>query len=329
MDHGTLGFAAPCLQVWDVEHGRHLFDLRGHTDAIYGALFNPTGTRILSFAMDETVRQWESFPWRNADYADSSGVTVAQKIRSYADCYWRDRAAAELRGGLTAHAKPLGSHNTPTPREWEQILRPARAPGTPSSLLNLDEVYTGALDGVFRPEGVGTDGDDDLSELPKGVVALGGVDFDIRGVVLLRMGTVFPDFAWLDYPVRVEGIPVGKKIRQLHVLHATVGHTKPATVVGSYVLHYADGSQQELEIVYGRDVRDWWLGGRGDSETEVSHGRVAWIGSNPIAKQHQTQVRLFLRVYENPLPEVDVISVDFVSKETAAAPFLVALTVEP
>jgi hypothetical protein len=79
----------------------------------------------------------------------------------------------------------------------------------------------------------------------------------------------------------------------------------------------------------GRDLRDWWLGGRGDPKTEVTQARVAWTGPNPFADLFQAQVRLFLRTYENPRPDVEVVSVDFVSKEATAAPFVVAMTIEP
>jgi hypothetical protein len=95
------------------------------------------------------------------------------------------------------------------------------------------------------------------------------------------------------------------------------------------VLHYADGTQHELEIVYGRDLRDWWHGGRGDPAAEVTQAKVGWTGSNPVADRYKASVRLFVRTYDNPRPEVEVVSIDFVSKLTAAAPFLVAMTVEP
>lgn len=36
-----------------------------------------------------------------------------------------------------------------------------------------------------------------------------------------------------------------------------------------------------------------------------------------------------MSTFENPRPEVEVVSVDFVSKNTYFAPFLVAMTVEP
>jgi hypothetical protein len=145
------------------------------------------------------------------------------------------------------------------------------------------------------------------------------------------MGTNAPNnwWGWLDHPARVNGIKVGRKIGQFHVLQATVGNVKTSTQVGSYVLHFADGSEKELDIVYGEDLRDWWRGGRGDPAEEVTHAQLAWSGTNPIAEQCRAQVRLFHRAYQNPRPDVEVVSIDFVSSGAAAAPFLVAMTVEP
>jgi eukaryotic-like serine/threonine-protein kinase len=330
VDYATGGFAAPFLEIWDTERGRHLLDLRGHRDSIFGAIFRPQGDRILTASMDRTARQWETFPWRDEDYAEFPGKALAERIGAYAGRYWKQRIAVEQAGGTPETMALVDTNNPPMPREWESILRPARASGTSSNLLNLDAYYTGPLDSVFRPEGDGWEGDDDLSRLPKGVVTLGGIPFDVRGVVLLRRSKQMPYYwwCWLDYPARVNGIPIGRSIRQLHVLHATVGQVASSALIGSYILHYADGSQHELEIIYGRDLRDWWLGGRGDPETAVTHARVAWTGSNPIAEEFQAQVRLFLRTYENPRPEAEVVSVDFVSKQTTSAPFLVAMTVE-
>jgi hypothetical protein len=40
-------------------------------------------------------------------------------------------------------------------------------------------------------------------------------------------------------------------------------------------------------------------------------------------------IRLYNMTRENPHPELEIVSLDFVSAGTACAPFLVAITVEP
>jgi len=43
----------------------------------------------------------------------------------------------------------------------------------------------------------------------------------------------------------------------------------------------------------------------------------------------QASAGLFLTPYQNSRPDLEIVSIDFVSKLTAAAPFLVAMTVDP
>ena len=82
----------------------------------------------------------------------------------------------------------------------------------------------------------------------------------------------------------------------------------------------ADGSQREFEIVYGRDVRDWWKG-PAELNSQTDRGKVVWTGTNPWLqeKEPDTTLRLYLNTYDNPRPELEVVSIDYVSKMTQAA----------
>jgi len=334
-DFSAGGLGAPAIEIWDLEHGRRLLDLPGHTDSVYGASFSPDGRRIISSSMDGTVRQWETFPWREAEYAALPGMTLHDRIHRYAELYWQQRSAAERSGVIATNAASLSTEEWVPPSEGEKTFWPVRATTTASNLLNLDRYYTAALNTMFSPSLNEAEFDDDLSRLPVGEQILGGIPFDVRGVVVLQCMKKSWDHhklsrpLWRRFPVRADGIRVGYRIRRLHVLHAAKGVAAESEVIGSYVLHYADGTQQELEIVYGLDLRDWWHGGRGDPSAEVTRAQAAWTGTNPVADRYHATVRLFLRTYENPHPDVEVVSIDFVSKLTAAAPFLVAMTVEP
>jgi len=138
----------------------------------------------------------------------------------------------------------------------------------------------------------------------------------------------------------VNGIAIGRKFSRLHILHAATtcfagdtesfkGLNGEPLAVAAYVLRYADGTQHAHEVVYGRDLRDWWWGGRGDDEANVERATVAWTGSNAGTERYEAKLRLFLCTFENPRSDVEVVGIDFVSKLTPAAPFLVAMTVEP
>jgi hypothetical protein len=61
----------------------------------------------------------------------------------------------------------------------------------------------------------------------------------------------------------------------------------------------------------------------GDEPGGAKGSIVAWTGTNSLG-----QVRLFQTSWENPLPEVEVESIDLVSAMSFYPAFLVAITVE-
>ena len=57
-----------------------------------------------------------------------------------------------------------------------------------------------------------------------------------------------------NMPVSVTGIKVAARGKKLHILHATQQQAELGTELGDYVIHYADGSQEKIPIVYGRNL---------------------------------------------------------------------------
>jgi len=47
------------LRLWEVNSGRCLRVLEGHTNSVYSVAWSPDGTRALSGASDNTLRMWE------------------------------------------------------------------------------------------------------------------------------------------------------------------------------------------------------------------------------------------------------------------------------
>jgi hypothetical protein len=163
--------------------------------------------------------------------------------------------------------------------------------------------------------------DNNLAELPQGKQTLDGVKFNIGAMLIQLAGEGLQD----KFPENVEGIKVGAKFAKLHILHAT-GYVVPDdTIIGKYVIHFDDKSEAEIEIVYGKDVRDWW---RLEGHEEPSRGKVAWKGSNPDAKERSASLWLFHMTWENPKPDKKVASIDYVSTLTRAAPYVIAMTIE-
>jgi beta-galactosidase len=126
-------------------------------------------------------------------------------------------------------------------------------------------------------------------------------------------------------PLSITGISVGRKLTRLHFLHGTGYQATDGTVIGAYTVHYADGTRATIDIVYGKDVRDWWYK-RGDSE--VTRGKVAWEGSNAEVKPRNIKLRLYLRTWKNPHPGKTVARIDYTSRPTVCAPFCIAITAE-
>lgn len=151
------------------------------------------------------------------------------------------------------------------------------------------------------------------------------------GEKMLQLGSTL----CLNRPKKIEGIPVDKSIAKLHILHATgfgtgqlnsANFVEDGTKIGHYTIHYADGASEELPIVYGEDVRDWW---DVDDNKETKRGKVVWRGKNALSEQFGVEIRLYASTWENPHPDKPVKSIDFIADgETAAAPFCLAITAE-
>jgi hypothetical protein len=162
----------------------------------------------------------------------------------------------------------------------------------------------------------------DLADLPRGEQKFGGVKFKIGDGLIQLEGPA------QTFPTKVDGIKVGRKFAKLYILHAA-GRclaVKDGAVIANYTVHYKDKTKTTIEIVYGKDVRDWWE--LSDSR-KVTRAKVAWEGDNRVRKDTKTKMRLYLTTWENPHPKKEVARIDYVcTRGTPAWPFCVAMTVE-
>ena len=197
---------------------------------------------------------------------------------------------------------------------------PPRSPAAGPDLVDLSKFYDASLDDDwFQHYG------HDLQDVPKGVQTLGGVAFDVRGLIQLA-GTQSLDVSGVVLPEAVRGIPVNRKGRRLHFLQACGWSAEVGAKLGDYVVHYADGQTRRAPILYGRNVLDWWA--RPD-QASPSEAQEVWRGSNPATRAIGFSTHLIKYTWENPLPDLEITTIDFVSDVIAAAPNLVAITVEP
>lgn len=202
---------------------------------------------------------------------------------------------------------------------------PSRDPMAGPSLVNLDAFFTDAIHEVG----------------PVGIRRLAGIDFDFRGWVHLDLSLVKPGITHL--PRRMDGIPVEQPCRRLHFLQAVCCASRISRgadgapteklnvplgqVVGHYIIHYADGQEVPVPIVFGRDVRDLWHWPESGPDDPALV--VAWTGSSEASRQQGATVRFYKSTWENPRPAVPVARLDFVHAGTPAVPILVAVTAEP
>ena len=355
------GFGHGTLEIWDIEEApRRILDRAGR-EPFTGLSLSPDGQNVACAAKDYGVHRWESFPWREEEYA-AKGVQKAEgrrqksevsesgprtewaaMVRQYARSYWQERLEAELNGVEGELTEPRVIE-VPIDR----TLFPKRDPRASDNQLDLSDFYTGQLGEAFHGRvSPALQQDDDLSGLAAGLVEVGGIKFDMRGVIQLRraepLGGAW-ELATLDDPVRVDGIPIQQETSRLHLLLGTVRGKNnvqgdgtaqgeeavpgEGAVIGRLELHYPDGETRPLELVYGHDVRDWWEDPAYAATEGTGRAKVVWTGTNPVANENGCRLRLYLNTRDNPRPGVRITTFDFVSAMSESGPFLIAVTVE-
>ncbi len=122
------------------------------------------------------------------------------------------------------------------------------------------------------------------------------------------------------------GIPVRQSCRRLHLVHAAIHARETAdnTAIGRYVVHFANGQNQQIPIVLGQDLQEWFQ----EQAPPNKRYAVAWTGSNGRTRKLGGRVYLFKYTWENPCANIPIQSLEFESTHHQAFPFLVAITAE-
>jgi hypothetical protein len=200
-----------------------------------------------------------------------------------------------------------------------------------SNQVDLTNYYNASLDDDwFHHSG------HDLHDVPKGLQVFKGVKFDVRGLIQLAGGALSSAGAgspsvgslWitgLALPEELSGIKVNLKGRLVHFLHACAFSSEFGTKIGAYIMHYANGETKEAPIIYGKNVVDWWVWPNEENKTEVEQ---AWSGSNAATRRAGQKTQLLKYTWKNPLPDVEITSIDFITSLSNSAPFLIAVTLE-
>jgi hypothetical protein len=221
-----------------------------------------------------------------------------------------DRDAAEWTYGLE-----LDTHNK------RQVAPTKDEPIPPGLHQRLTFVDLAPRGNDTLADGPGSGGND-LNRLPRGVHKMGDAYFRISEMMVHAQGQLGPEL-----PRAVKGIKVQAQGDRLHILHAAQNVETPGTMIGAYLVHYTDGSNERIPIVYGRNIVNWWSFRAGTEEP--TEARVAWTGSSDTTDLNPgIKIRLFYLTWTNPHPEKAVAALDILSAGTKCDPFLVAVTLE-
>ncbi len=161
----------------------------------------------------------------------------------------------------------------------------------------------------------------DLKDLGSGIMELKGVAFDVRGVIQLCQRTPNSNRS-VD---RVDGISVDAHCRRLHFLHGCSYGSDDHfdQLVATFVINGKGEKQQDhvYEIVYGRQVLDWWHDER--SRIALDQGtEIAWEGANDATDK---PIRLYLTTVDLK-EKTHVSTIDFIAHKKKPAPFLLAIS---
>jgi len=146
--------------------------------------------------------------------------------------------------------------------------------------------------------------------IPSGINNFNGVKFDARGVIQLASNVSF-EKSHIKYPQEITGIPVNRKAKKLCFLHSSAWESIKGTEVVRLVVNYANNQKQIITMRNQIEVEDWWF----NLEKSVfpSEAKLAWEGTNNRVKDLGCVLKLYQYTWKNPMPNVEIMSIDVIS----------------
>ena len=191
-----------------------------------------------------------------------------------------------------------------------------------TAVIDLTAHYNALL---TEPHHVGASAND-FAGLPQGLQTYSGTEFDVRGAVQLAGGDLLLH-GGRPLPEAVQQIRVDQSFSRVHLLHGASFYEKDRTAVAYLRLHYEDGKVQQLPIFTGINVeggKEW------AQEKQLTRAELVWPHPGDNTPRNRAQpARLYKSSWDNPISDVPVKSIDYVSTMSRAAPYLVAITIEP
>ena len=166
------------------------------------------------------------------------------------------------------------------------------------------------------------------SHCPKGDQSFLGVPFRIDGIIRLASQEATRDSR--HHRPEVSGIQVGKNYDRLYLLHGTHYSSPEGSLVATLRLNYEDGSDTDIEILYGVHVRDWW---RHKYESPINltdpQSRVVWTGHHEQLAAYGKSLRLCLTSIQNPQPKKKIATMDLISANSHSSELVFGISGGP
>ena len=176
-----------------------------------------------------------------------------------------------------------------------------------ASMLDLSSFYDGLLPGTALETNT------PFRFLKPGTHTWDGIKFDVRGVI---------EPGWRS-KAEADSIPVGRKCSELDFLQGAFWG-EPSNTVSQFVIHFTNGHNETVPIIFGRDVSD-------------SHFRNNFIPANTVVWEERIITNappkpffgFFIKKWNNPFPDETIETIIFVPEPAYSGVFLIAITAQP
>jgi WD40 repeat protein len=248
-------------------------------------------------AAAEKAADWwgADFHWRQLRALEPMSTELAQRLHYSSNCAARAETSAR-----TYHER--------------RRLQAPRDPQASDHQINLTPHFTAPIT-------------DELSDarrdvgLQIGLQTLGGVIFDVRGLVQLNSRSA--ELWQQKRPESVKAIQIHQRAARIHLLHTEQwANTETNEAIAVLTFRYANGQQERLSIQHGIQVGADDDGGPAD----VKQAQIVSIVARPYSSP--PSVRLYKYSWPNPHPDWDIAQMDIESTRTKASYVLLAITTE-
>lgn len=160
----------------------------------------------------------------------------------------------------------------------------------------------------------------DLRKVPAGTNNMGGTPHVLEKGAIGKASAILLNSPGVaeGFPSEVRDIQVERNAHALHFLHTSAWPEDHGAEAGEYIVRYEDGVEEHIPLVYGCNISSW------TDRSPVDVPQLAWRGQT--ADGHM--VRLESYGWENPHPQKQIKSIDFLSAGSQCSPVLLSITGE-